>query len=58
MDRLYIIKAENAGNLRVCLTFSGDTDYSRFHHLNDLTREICGATEMRILNYSGLKSST
>lgn len=36
----------------------GDTDYSRFHRLNDLTREICGATEMRILNYSGLKIST
>ena len=30
----------------------GNTDYSRFHHLNDLAREICEATEMRILDYS------
>lgn len=25
MERIYIIKAENAGNLKVCLTFSDDT---------------------------------
>ncbi len=32
----------------------GATDYSRFHQLNDYVREICEATEMRILNYSAL----
>ena len=49
-----------AGHLLILAPWQvdGDTDYSRFHHLNDLTREICEATEMRILNYSGLKSST
>lgn len=26
MDKLYIIKAENAGNLSVCLTFSDNTE--------------------------------
>ena len=25
MERIYITKAENAGNLKVCLTFSDDT---------------------------------
>ena len=30
------------------------SDYARFHRLNDLARDICGATEMRILNYSAL----
>ena len=34
--------------------FSGTSDYSRFHQLNDYAREICEATEMRILNYSSL----
>jgi hypothetical protein len=34
--------------------FDGSTDYSRFHQLNDYAREICEATEMRILNYSAL----
>ena len=33
----------------------GDSDYSRFHHLNDLAGEICAATDMRILGYSGLR---
>ena len=32
----------------------GDTDYSRFHQLNDHAREICAATEMRVLNYTEL----
>ena len=36
----------------------GETDYSRFHHLNDLAREICEATEMRILDYSRLNEKT
>ena len=33
----------------------GDSDYSRFHHLNDLAGEICAATDMRILGYSRLR---
>jgi len=33
----------------------GHSDYARFHHLNDLAKEICSATEMRIVNYSRLK---
>ena len=47
-----------AGHLLILAPWQveGDTDYSRFHHLNDLVREICGATEMHILNYSKLKS--
>ena len=36
MERLYIIKAENAGNLSVCLTFSDNTvqtvDIGKFIH--------------------------
>lgn len=32
----------------------GTSDYSRFHQLNAYAREICEATEMRILNYSAL----
>ncbi len=32
----------------------GTSDYSRFHQLNAYAREICEATEMRILNYSVL----
>ena len=35
----------------------GQSDYSRFHQLNDFTREICEATAMRILDYSKLRSS-
>ena len=35
--------------------FDGMTDYSRFHQLNDYARELCEATEMRILNYSDLQ---
>lgn len=33
----------------------GSSDYARFHHLNDLAKEICAATEMRIVNYDQLK---
>ncbi len=33
----------------------GTSDYARFHHLNDLAKEICTATEMRIVGYSHLK---
>jgi REP element-mobilizing transposase RayT len=45
-----------AGNLLILSPWNldGNTDYSRFHQLNDYAREICGATEMRILNYSAL----
>ena len=35
----------------------GQSDYSRFHQLNDYTREVCEATEMRILDYSKLRFS-
>ena len=32
----------------------GTSDYSRFHYLNDLARELCAATAMRIVGYSAL----
>ena len=35
----------------------GATDYYCFHRLNDLAREVCKATEMRILSYSRLNNS-
>ena len=35
--------------------FDGVSDYSRFHQLNDYAREVCEATEMRILNFTELK---
>lgn len=35
-----------------------DSDYGRFHRLNDLAKEICEATETRILNYNDLKNPT
>ena len=46
-----------AGHLLILAPWvvDGATDYSRFHQLNDYVREICEATEMRILNYSNLK---
>lgn len=34
----------------------GASNYARFHQLNDYAREICEATEFRILNYADLKS--
>ena len=45
-----------AGHLLILSPWNleGNTDYSRFHQLNDYAQEICGATEMRILNYSAL----
>ena len=45
-----------AGHLLILAPWvvDGSTDYSRFHKLNDYVREICEATEMRILNYSAL----
>lgn len=33
----------------------GTSDYGRFHHLNDLAKEICEATDMRIMDYDKLK---
>jgi REP element-mobilizing transposase RayT len=47
-----------AGHLLILAPWvvDGATDYSRFHQLNDYAREICEATEMRILNYSDLKA--
>jgi len=30
----------------------GDSDYARFHSLNDLARDICNATDTRLLNLS------
>ncbi len=32
----------------------GTSDYGRFHRLNNLAKEICDATEMRILDYNNL----
>jgi hypothetical protein len=45
-----------AGHLLILAPWviDGATDYSRFHQLNDYVKEICEATEMRILNYSAL----
>ena len=34
----------------------GVSDYARFHYLNDLTKEVCRAMEMRILNYNELQA--
>ena len=47
-----------AGHLLILAPWliDGTTDYSRFHQLNDYAREICEATEMRILNYSDLST--
>ena len=33
----------------------GTSDYASFHHLNDLAKEICEATDMRIVDYDRLK---
>lgn len=35
----------------------GISNYEHFHTLNDLAKEICEATEMRIMNYTELTSS-
>ena len=32
------------------------SDHSRFHQLNDYAREVCEATELRILNYTELRN--
>lgn len=48
-----------AGHLLILAPWKveGNTDYARFHHLNDLAREICEATEMRILDYSKMREA-
>ena len=45
-----------AGHLLILAPWviDGSSDYTSFHQLNDFAREICEATEMRILGYSGL----
>ena len=37
---------------------NGISDYTRFHYLNDLTQEICKATDMRIMNYEQLNQKS
>ena len=46
-----------AGHLLILAPWQneGTSDYARFHHLNDLAKEICEATEMRIINYDLLR---
>ena len=45
-----------AGHLLILAPWviDGSSDYACFHQLNDYAREICEATEMRIINYSDL----
>ena len=45
-----------AGHLLILApwSFDGESDYFRFHQLNDYAREICEATEMRIVDYPDL----
>ena len=45
-----------AGHLLILAPWviDGSSDYASFHQLNDYAREICDATEMRIINYSDL----
>lgn len=49
-----------AGHLLILAPWQneGHSDYARFHHLNDLAKEICAATEMRIVDYDRLKELT
>ena len=49
-----------AGHLLILAPWQneGTSDYARFHHLNDLAKEICAATEMRIMDYDQLKKLT
>lgn len=41
-------------HLLLRVTQTGSSDYASFHQLNDYAREICEATEMRIIGYSDL----
>ena len=49
-----------AGHLLILAPWQneGHSDYARFHHLNDLAKEICAANEMRIMDYDRLKELT
>lgn len=46
-----------AGHLLILAPWQVDdsSDYASFHQLNDYARELCNASEMRILNYSELR---
>ena len=46
-----------AGHLLILAPWQvdGSSDYASFHQLNDYARELCNASEMRILNYSELR---
>lgn len=46
-----------AGHLLILAPWQVDdsSDYASFHQLNDYARELCSASEMRILNYSELR---
>ena len=45
-----------AGHLLILAPWviDGSSDYASFHQLNDYAREICEATEMRIIDYPNL----
>ena len=45
-----------AGHLLILAPWviDGSSDYASFHQLNDYAREICEATEMRIIGYPNL----
>lgn len=49
-----IVQQQRSAELHLGENTQPVSDYARFHRLNDLAREICVATEMRILNYSAL----
>ena len=48
-----------AGHLLILApwTIDGSSDYACFHQLNDYAREICEATEMRIIHYPDLSKT-
>lgn len=53
-----IMQQRNAASLHLGDSPQAVGDYARFHHLNDLARDICRASEMRILNYGALQERT
>lgn len=53
-----IMRQQNAAALHLGEASQPVSDYARFHHLNDLARELCGATEMRILDYTALQGAS
>ena len=48
-----------AGHLLILAPWviDGSSDYASFHQLNDYAREICEATEMRIIGYPDLSKA-